>query len=129
MYGSLGTRVYASLVTMCIEGRVTFKINDYFVLVARRCCLLKQPPTQTFLGSSRVPPHERKCIRNWPLPIWAFQDQCKQIVITKHSLAKNPNWREARPGLCCLRARLFAMCSCTIFTFEGQNAEKKLTCI
>ena len=30
-----------------------------------------------------------KCIRNWPLPIGAFQDQCKQIVI------KNPNWREA----------------------------------
>ena len=36
-----------------------------------------------------------KCIRNWPLPIRAFQNQCKQIVINKHSLAKNPNWREA----------------------------------
>ena len=35
-----------------------------------------------------------KCIRNWPLPIGAFHDQCKQIVINKHSLAKNPNWRE-----------------------------------
>ena len=35
------------------------------------------------------------CIRNWPLPIGAFQDQCKQIVINKHNLAKNPNWREA----------------------------------
>ena len=36
-----------------------------------------------------------KCIRNWPLPIGAFQDQCKQIVINKHNLVKNPNWREA----------------------------------
>ena len=38
-----------------------------------------------------------KCIRirNWPLPIGAFQNQCKQIVINKHNLAKNPNWREA----------------------------------
>ena len=39
--GSLGTRVYASLFTMCIYGRVTFKINGYFVLVARSCCFLK----------------------------------------------------------------------------------------
>ena len=36
-----------------------------------------------------------KCIRNWPLPIGAFQDQCKQIVINKHNLVKNPNWLEA----------------------------------
>ena len=36
-----------------------------------------------------------KCICNWPLPIGAFQDQCKQIVINKHNLVKNPNWREA----------------------------------
>ena len=36
-----------------------------------------------------------KCIRNWPLPIGAFQDQCKQIVINKHNLVKNSNWREA----------------------------------
>ena len=36
-----------------------------------------------------------KCIRNWPLPIGAFQDQWKQIVINKHNLVKNPNWREA----------------------------------
>ena len=35
------------------------------------------------------------CICNWPLPIGAFQDQCKQIVINKHNLVKNPNWREA----------------------------------
>ena len=35
------------------------------------------------------------CIRNWPLPIGAFQDQYKQIVINKHNLVKNPNWREA----------------------------------
>ena len=35
------------------------------------------------------------CIRIWPLPIGAFQDQCKQIVINKHNLVKNPNWREA----------------------------------
>ena len=34
-------------------------------------------------------------MRNWPLPIGAFQDQCKQIVINKHNLVKNPNWREA----------------------------------
>ena len=26
-----------------------------------------------------------KCIRNWPLPIGAFQEQCKQIMINKHS--------------------------------------------
>ena len=37
----------------------------------------------------------RKCIRNCPLPIGAFLDQCKQTVINKHNLAKNPNWREA----------------------------------
>ena len=35
------------------------------------------------------------CIANWPLPIGAFQDQCKQIVINKHIKVKNPNWREA----------------------------------
>ena len=35
------------------------------------------------------------CIPNWPLPIGAFQDQCKQIVINKHIKVKNPNWREA----------------------------------
>ena len=28
-------------------------------------------------------------------PIGAFQDQCKQIVINKHNMVKNPNWREA----------------------------------
>ena len=32
-----------------------------------------------------------KCICNWPLPIGAFQDQCKQIVINKHNVVKNPN--------------------------------------
>ena len=26
-----------------------------------------------------------KCIRNWPLPIGAFQDQCKQTVVNKHN--------------------------------------------
>ena len=36
-----------------------------------------------------------KGIRNWPLPIGAFQDQCKQIVINKHNLVKNPNRRKA----------------------------------
>ena len=35
------------------------------------------------------------CIPNWPLPIGAFQDQCKQIVINKQIKVKNPNWREA----------------------------------
>ena len=35
------------------------------------------------------------CIRKWPLPIGAFQDQCKQIVINKDNLVKNPNWQEA----------------------------------
>ena len=34
-------------------------------------------------------------MRNWPLPIGAFQDQCKLIVINEHNLGKNPNWREA----------------------------------
>ena len=32
-----------------------------------------------------------KFIRNWPLPIGAFQDQRKQTVINKHNLVKNPN--------------------------------------
>ena len=35
------------------------------------------------------------CIRNWPLPIGAFQDQYKQIVINEHNKVKNPDWREA----------------------------------
>ena len=35
------------------------------------------------------------CIRNWALPIGAFQDQCKQIMINKHNLVKNPNWQKA----------------------------------
>ena len=35
------------------------------------------------------------CIRNRPLPIGAFQDQCKQTVINKHNLVKNSNWWEA----------------------------------
>ena len=33
-------------------------------------------------------------MHNKPLPIGAFQDQCKQTVINKHNLVKNPNWRE-----------------------------------
>ena len=41
----------------------------------------------------------KKCICNWPLPIEAFQDQCKQTMIDeysyKHNQVKNPNWREA----------------------------------
>ena len=36
---------------------------------------------------------------NWPLPIGAFQDRCKQTMITKysnkHNYVKNPNWQEA----------------------------------
>ena len=36
---------------------------------------------------------------NWPLPIGAFQDQCKQTMMTKysnkHTEVKNPNWWEA----------------------------------
>ena len=39
------------------------------------------------------------CILNWPLPIGAFQDQCKQTMINKysneHNHVKNPNWQEA----------------------------------
>ena len=31
----------------------------------------------------------------WPLPIGAFQDQCKQIVINKHNYVKDPGWQEA----------------------------------
>ena len=38
------------------------------------------------------------CILNWPLPIGAFQDQCKQTMINKyskeHNYVKNPNWQE-----------------------------------
>ena len=37
-----------------------------------------------------------KCIGNWPLPIGALQDQCKQTMIykysNKHNEDKNPNW-------------------------------------
>ena len=37
-----------------------------------------------------------KC-NNWPLPIGAFQDQCKQTMINKysnkHNEVTNPNWR------------------------------------
>ena len=58
MYGSLGTRVYASLVTMCILGRVTFKINGYFVLVTRRCCLLKPGVRSVPMDSIRMPTME-----------------------------------------------------------------------
>ena len=39
------------------------------------------------------------CIRKWPLPMGAFQDQHKQTIINKHSnkhnRVKNPKWREA----------------------------------
>ena len=35
------------------------------------------------------------CIRNWPLPIGAFQEKCKQTMVNKHNEVKNPNWREA----------------------------------
>ena len=39
------------------------------------------------------------CIPNWPLPIGAFQDQCRQTMINKysnkHNQVKNTNWREA----------------------------------
>ena len=35
------------------------------------------------------------CIHNWPLPIGAFQDQCKQTMVNKHNWVKNPNWQEA----------------------------------
>ena len=37
----------------------------------------------------------KKCIRNWPLPIGAFQDQYKQLMINKYSNKHNPDWREA----------------------------------
>ena len=36
----------------------------------------------------------KKCIHNWPLPIGAFQDQCKQLMINKFSNKHNPDWRE-----------------------------------
>ena len=29
--------------------------------------------------------HVYRCIRNWPLPIGAFQDQCKQTMVNKYS--------------------------------------------
>ena len=39
------------------------------------------------------------CILNWPLPIGAFQDQCKQTITNKysndHNKVKNPNCQEA----------------------------------
>ena len=38
----------------------------------------------------------RVCLNNWPLPIGAFQDQCKHKMINKylniHNYVKNPNW-------------------------------------
>ena len=58
MCGSLGTRVYASLITMCIQGRVTFKINGYFVLVARHCCLLKHGVRSVPTDPIRMPTTE-----------------------------------------------------------------------
>ena len=69
-------------------------------------CLVKQQKKIVFLDNllsdvakspsiSARQEHMYVCIRNWPLPIGAFQDQCKQIVINKHNLVKNPNWREA----------------------------------
>ena len=33
-------------------------------------------------------------VRNWPLPIGAFQDQNK-IVLNEHNYVNNPIWREA----------------------------------
>ena len=40
-----------------------------------------------------------KCLRNWPLPIGAFQDQSKQTIINKysnkHNKVKNLSWQEA----------------------------------
>ena len=55
MYGSLGTRVTLASLSCVYRGRVTFKINGYFVLVARRYCLLKQVTSkfkwsEVFLG-------------------------------------------------------------------------------
>ena len=48
------------------------------------------------------------CIRNWPLPIGAFQDQCKQTMIdkylNKHNY-KNPNWQEADQLAICKRSQ------------------------
>ena len=39
------------------------------------------------------------CIRNWPLPTGAFQDQCERTMINKysnkHNQVKNPTWQEA----------------------------------
>ena len=41
----------------------------------------------------------KKKRKNVPKTQWqlsaTIQDQCKQIVINKHNLVKNPNWREA----------------------------------
>ena len=43
--------------------------------------------------------YTKKCIRNWTLPIEAFQDQCKQTMITKYlnkrNKVKNTSWWEA----------------------------------
>ena len=39
------------------------------------------------------------CIRKWPLPMRAFQDQCRQTMIIKYSKqlnkVKNCSWQEA----------------------------------
>ena len=50
-------------------------------------------------GGRGVPTWMYTYLLNWPLPIGAFQDQYKQMMISKysdqHNHVKYPNWQEA----------------------------------
>ena len=50
------------------------------------------------LGAKQTSGEATVILRDWSLPIGAFQDQCKQVMINKyshkHNWVKNPNWRE-----------------------------------
>ena len=50
-----------------------------------------------FLACPWVSNLPSNCIRNWPLPTGAIQDQCKKKkknkYSEKHSLLKDPNWQ------------------------------------
>ena len=59
------------------------------------CCITKFSELTT---KKRLCVYMCMCIRNWPLPIGAFQDQCKQTMINehsnKHNKVKNPKGQE-----------------------------------
>ena len=73
-----------------------------FILSVEKWSILHQLRYTTGLKNSRLFFIQSKvcmcvCIRNWPLPIGAFQDHCKQTIVNKHSnkhnQVKNPTGR------------------------------------